>query len=314
MPRAEEVRAARAAAAAEEEITLYVNDPSPLVVKALLENRRLTEEHVLVIANRKNLPSEVLDAVFRDKRWTDSYRVRLALAKNPKTPLFTALSVARFLRLFDLADISRNHRLPALYRRKLEAMVMEKIPTLALGIKKTLAKTAGGEVLRALIQDGYPEVVRLCLENPALTESQLYKVISRRMTPAGTIRTIAEHPAWTSRYHVRFALLRNEHTPLARSVRFLPGLRTVDLKELYRDPHLPPSVRPAVHRDLLGRGVAPERMQENEEEETVYEIGESELREMERVRPSFTDDREEVGPAGHAAKEEEASAGDDQDD
>src|SRR5512134_2997033 len=101
-----------AAAATEDRITLFVYDPSPNVIRTLLENRNLREENVLIIAGRKNLPPEILDIIFRDKRWSESYPVRLALAKNPKTPLFTALSIARFLRLFDLAALTRSHALP----------------------------------------------------------------------------------------------------------------------------------------------------------------------------------------------------------
>jgi len=121
---------------------LLVHDPSPKVILGMLGNRNLTEEHVLVIANRKNLPPEVLNAIFRDKRWSESYPVRLALAKNPKTPLFTALSIARFLRLFDLVDLSRNQLIPAVFRRKLESIVKEKIPSLAMGVKKSMARVA----------------------------------------------------------------------------------------------------------------------------------------------------------------------------
>jgi len=277
----EEQRIALAANAAENEITLLVHDLSPRVIRALLENRNITEEHILIIANRKNLPAEVLDRIFRDRRWTESYPVRLALAKNPKTPLFTALSIARFLRLFDLADLARNHFLPVIYRKKLEAIVIEKIPTLAFGIKKTLAKVAAGEILLALIQDGYPEVVRLCLDNPHLVEAHLYRIISRKTTTPGTVRTIAEHGSWTSRYHIKFALLRNEHTPLVRSVQFLPALKLADLRELYRDRQLPPGVRPFIHRELLERGEDPSLLHA-ENEELVFEIDERELEEMER--------------------------------
>ena len=87
----EEQRIALAENAAENEIALLMHDLSPRVIRALLKNRNITEEHILIIANRKNLPAEVLDRIFRDLRWTESYPVRLALAKNPKTPLFTAL-------------------------------------------------------------------------------------------------------------------------------------------------------------------------------------------------------------------------------
>lgn len=301
----EEKRASRAASAQEEEITLYVNDPSPRVIKTLMDNRHLTEEHILIIAHRKNLPSEIFEALFKDKRWTDSYRVRLALAKNPKTPLFSALSVARFLRLFDLVELARNHQLSALYRKKLEAIVMEKIPTLALGIKKTLAKIAAGEILQTLVQDGYPEVVRPCLENPYLAESHLFKVINKKTTPPGTIRTIAEHRSWTSRYHIKFALLRNEHTPLARSVQFLPGLKTADLKDLYRDHHLPVSVRPSIHRELLARGEDPGSMGTGDDE-VIYEIGETELQDMEQDIPGH---EEQAGGLPQGESENSGNAG-----
>ena len=267
-------RVALAALAGEEEIMLFMQDTAPQVVRALLENPNLSEEHILVLANRKNLPAEILEAIFRDKRWSESYRVKLALAKNPKTPLFTALSIARFLRLFDLADIARSHQLPVLYRKKLEAIVIEKIPTLPLGVKKTLAKVASGDILLALIQDGYPDVVRECLDNPHLIEAHLYKVINRRTTTVGTIRTIAEHRAWCFRYQIKFALVRNEHVPLSRAVAFLTDLKLYDLIELYRDPLLPSAIRPAIHRELIERGKDPEQLNAADEGQ-VYEIDES---------------------------------------
>jgi hypothetical protein len=276
----EETRAAQAASASFEEIPLFVHDPSSKVILALLENRDLTEEHILIVANRKNLSPEVLNSINKDVRWSESYPVRLALAKNPKTPLFTALSIARFLRLFDLAELARNHLLPVIFRKKLEAMVIEKIPTLALGIKKTLAKVAAGEILISLIKDGYPDVIKLCLENPHLVEAHLYKVISHKMTTPGTIRTIAENRNWTFRYHIKFALLRNEHTPLARSALFIADLKTTDLKELYRDPHLPPGVRPSIHRELFERGEDPERLG-SPDEDIIFVIDENEIEDIE---------------------------------
>ena len=300
----DEIRAARAAIASDEEIALFVHDPSSKVVLALLENRNLTEEQVLIIANRKNVSPDVLTNLFRDPRWSESYPVRLALAKNPKTPLFTALSLARFLRLFDLADLARNHLLPIIYRKKLEAMVIEKIPTLALGIKKTLAKVAAGEILISLIKDGYPDVIKLCLENPHLVEAHLYKVISHKMTTPGTIRTIAENRNWTYRYHIKFSLIRNEHTPLARSSQFLPELKIGDLRELYRDPHLPPGVRPFIHRELLSRGEDPARLR-GPEEETVFVIDEHEFEDIEIEMKSYDGGEDSHEAVGELSSEQE---------
>ena len=277
----EELRVRRAEEAREDEIMLLINDPSSRVIRALLLNGNVTEEHVLIIANRKNLPPEIFDTIFKDKRWSESYPVRLALARNPKTPLFTAISIARFLRLFDVADLARNHLIPAISRKKMESIVIDKLPTLALGVKKSLAKVASGEILLSLIEDGYPDVVKICLDNPHLIEAHLYKVINRKTTTAGTIRTISESQNWTCRYHVKFALIRNEHTPLARSVLFLNGMRILDLKELYRDPLLPVNVRPYIHRELVDRGEDPDRLK-TAEEDKIFEIEESELMDLDK--------------------------------
>ena len=295
-------RAGTAREACGEEIARYLHDPAPQVVSALLENPNLSEEHILVLANRKNVSAEALESIGRDKRWAESYPVKLALARNPKTPLFTALSIARFLRLFDLADIARSHQLPVLYRRKVEAIVIEKIPTLPIGVKKTLARVSAGDILLSLLQDGYPDVVRSCLDNPALAEAHLYKVISRKSTTAGTIRTIAEHRAWCCRYPVKFALIRNEHAPLSRVVLFLADLKLYDLIELYRDPLLPSSVRPAIHRELVERGKDPAKLL-SPEAAPVYEVDEEEEEER-------TDARETEGSDGRSP-EDQAGTGDD---
>lgn len=265
-----ELRIEQALSAREEEISRFLHDSSPKVVRALLGNKHLTEDDVLVMANRKNLPADILETIAKDKRWTEGYPVRLALAKNPKTPLTVSLSIARRLRLFDLAEISRNRFLPIVFRHKLEAIIAEKIPTMALGVKKSLAKIASGEVLLRLIQDGYPDVVKLCLGNPYLLEASLYKVISRRSTTPGTIRTIAEHANWSSRYMIKLALVRNAHTPLSLSVRFFKALKIMDLRELYADPSVPVTIKPFIHRELWERGEEPKQAGEGQ----VYEIEE----------------------------------------
>jgi hypothetical protein len=277
MSDAEETRIEQARSARKEELFRFLHDSSPNVVRALLGNRHLAEDDILVMAGRKNLPADLLEMIAKDKRWVESYPIRLALAKNPKTPLSVALSIARYIRLFDLAEISRSRFLPPVFRHKLEAIIIAKVPTMALGVKKTLAKIVSGDVLLKMIQDGYPEVVKLCLDNPSLLEAHLYKVINRKNTTPGTIRTIAEHANWSSRYMIKLALIRNEHIPLSLSVRFLEALKTMDLRELYTDPSVPVSIKPFIHRELWERGEQPDKVPE----ERVYEIDEEEMAELE---------------------------------
>jgi hypothetical protein len=290
MSETEEARKARAASAGEEEIAGLLHDPSADVIKTLLENRNLTEEDVLIIATRKNLPASVLESIFKDKRWSESYPVRLALARNPKSPLTVSITIARYLRLFDLEEITRSHFIPLVFRHKVEGIIVEKIPAMALGNKKTLAKKASGTVLLALLRDPDAEVVKLCLNNPHLIEAHLFKVISRADTVAETIRMIAEHPNWSRRSLIRLSLARNSLTPLPLTVRFLREMKVMDLRELYADPALSVTVRPFIHRELWERGEEAKPVLEDQ----VFEINEEEMAEIdaEGTLPQYREEDE----------------------
>jgi hypothetical protein len=272
----EDKRTELAATAIAEEIAQYVQDPSPKVIRALLGNRQLTEEDILIVANRKNIPADILEIIARDKRWSESYPVRLALARNPKSPLSVSLPIARFLRLFDLEEITRSHFIPLVFRHKVEAIIIERVPTMPLGNRKTLAKKAAGNVLLKLLQDRDAEVVQLCLNNPNLVEGHLFKIINREDTSVETIMMIAGHPNWSTRSLVRFSLVRSTHTPLSLSVPFLQSMKLMDLRELYADPSSPITIKPFVHRELLKRGKNPEQGLAEE----VFEIKEEEMEEL----------------------------------
>jgi hypothetical protein len=289
----EEERSLLALLADEEGLAKFVHDPSPRVVKALLDNQKLREEDVLIIANRKNVPPEVLDAIAKSGKWAESYPIRLALAKNPKTPLSVSLSIVRYLRLFDIAEMTRSPHIPHVFRHKVEAIVIERIPTMPLGYKKSLAKMAVGNVLLKLLQDADANVVALCLNNPRLQESHLFKVINHRDTYAETIRLIAAHPAWSGRSLVRYALTRNSHMPLTLTERFLRNMKLQELRELYTDHLLPASVKPLVYRELLSRGEEPKERPD----EQIFEIDENDDRGMEDL---YSDDHEpdELGENG----------------
>lgn len=284
----EDKRIELAAAAHAEEIAQYLHDPSPRVIRALLGNLHLSEEDILIVATRKNLPPDVLQTIARDKRWAESYPVRLALAKNPQTPLSVSLSVARFLRLFDLEEITRSHFIPLVFRHKVEAMIVERIPAMPLGNKKTLARKAAGAVLLKMLQDRDPEVVELCLNNPNMVEAHLFKIINREDTTTYTIVMIARHPNWSTRGLIRFSIVRNPRAPLSLSVPFLTSMKLTDLRELYADPLLPVTVKPFVHRELLRRGKDPEHGTEEE----VIEIAEEDIAEYdEEMRRQDISDR-----------------------
>lgn len=243
-----------ALAGSEEELKLLAYHPSPKVISCILQNKNLTEDIALIIAQRRNIGIEALEALYQDVRWKERYRIMLALCRNPKTPQKISLSLLKTLRVFDLADMTRNQQVTVNVRIRAEAVINERILFLPLGIKKTVAKRASSNILMRLMEDGMKEVVAICLESPLMTEGLINKLVNAPKIASHVIRLIADHPKWSGRYDVQWSLIRNNYTPLSRTVLFLKKMKTTDLKELYGDPDVPSSTRPFIYRELRDRG------------------------------------------------------------
>jgi hypothetical protein len=243
----------RAAVADEAELSSLVHHPSHAVVLKMLLNENLTEKLALIIAGRKNIGAEVLETLYNDPRWEGSSRIMLALCKNPKTPQKISLSLLKSLRTFDTADLTRNPQVPVNVRKRAESKITEKILSLPLGTKMTLARRSSNAVLMKLIEDGMKEVVTICLDSMYIREGDVCKIVSMKKISSQVISQIASHAKWSLRHDVQRALLLNNHTPLAIAIHFIEKMKTVDLAELYVTPSLPSSTKPFIYRELRER-------------------------------------------------------------
>jgi hypothetical protein len=70
----------------EQELASLVYHSSMKVISNLLYNSNLTEDLALIIASRRNVSPEVLESLYSNERWRESYGIKLALCKNPKAP------------------------------------------------------------------------------------------------------------------------------------------------------------------------------------------------------------------------------------
>jgi hypothetical protein len=242
-----------ASSGTEEDLKGLVHHHSRKVIERMLLNRNLTEELVLTIANRRNIDADIIESIYMYKKWRESYRIMLALCRNPKTRQKITLSLMKSLRIFDIADLTRNRQIPINVRMKAEAHISEKILPMPLGIKIALARRASANILMRLIEDGMKEVAAVCLESPQMTEGILCKVLSMKKIASHVIRQIAGHPKWSRRYDVQWALIRNNHAPLSRVVHFLGNIKTKDLRELHASPEVPKSTKPFIFRELRDR-------------------------------------------------------------
>ncbi|RLE23156.1 MAG: hypothetical protein DRJ61_04970 [Acidobacteria bacterium] len=90
---------------------LFASAESPVIV-SLLENPRLTESDVVQLLNSKNPNPVVFFAVLRSPRWAPRRGIRMAMARNPSTPLPVALSAVAELGPGELKGLVEDPGLP----------------------------------------------------------------------------------------------------------------------------------------------------------------------------------------------------------
>jgi len=81
-----------------------VVDLNPMVIRLLLRNPLLVERDVVRIAAQKPTNTEVLEEVYRSRRWISRYTVKKALVFNRTTPIDIALALLPHMRRQDLRD------------------------------------------------------------------------------------------------------------------------------------------------------------------------------------------------------------------
>jgi len=86
------------------------HDPSPRVVAALLDNPRLTEDLLAPVVHAPTTPGPVLALVAADRRWGVRPALQSALARNPATPIPTALRLLPLLRKPELRAVAQDPR------------------------------------------------------------------------------------------------------------------------------------------------------------------------------------------------------------
>jgi hypothetical protein len=92
--------------------TLLLRDANRLVQYAIISNPGISEGEVTIIANSKSVDDEILRRIADNREWIKAYPVRLALVKNPKTPLPIATKLIQTLLPQDLKLIGKSKAVP----------------------------------------------------------------------------------------------------------------------------------------------------------------------------------------------------------
>jgi len=106
--------------------TLLLRDNNKLVCMAAVTSPRITDGEVMTLANSRTVNAEVLRHIYGDREYLKIYAIKMALVKNPKVPLPTALKFLLTLQEKDIKDLARDRNVPQTIQAQAKAWIMKK--------------------------------------------------------------------------------------------------------------------------------------------------------------------------------------------
>lgn len=88
--------------------SILLRDPNKEVALTVLENPKITETEIELIARSRSIADEALRKITKKREWMRNYGVILALVTNPKTPPGIAITLVSELKTKDLAILEKN--------------------------------------------------------------------------------------------------------------------------------------------------------------------------------------------------------------
>jgi hypothetical protein len=102
---------------------ILIRDANRVVCTAVIKNPRVTDQEVENISAMRTVAAEVLRLIAMNRTWARSYTIIHNLARNPRTPIPTAMTVLLRIRTKDLEQISQNRNISETVRRQAYRLV-----------------------------------------------------------------------------------------------------------------------------------------------------------------------------------------------
>jgi hypothetical protein len=106
--------------------TVLLRDANKLVAMSAIQSPRVTEGEVIAMANNRTAPEDILKYISNNRDWLKNYALKLALVKNPKVPLPTAMKFLPLLREPDIRELSRDRNVPSGVKNQARVMMAKK--------------------------------------------------------------------------------------------------------------------------------------------------------------------------------------------
>jgi regulator of extracellular matrix RemA (YlzA/DUF370 family) len=98
--------------------SILIRDSNKVVCSAVVKNPRITEQEVENVATLRTVAGEVLRLIALNRTWARSYPIIHNLARNPRTPIPTVMTILTRIRTKDLQVLSQNRNVSETVRRQ----------------------------------------------------------------------------------------------------------------------------------------------------------------------------------------------------
>ena len=211
----------------------------------------LTEDLALAQLADRDLSPDAIEQITQNCGLMKSRKVRLALASHPRTPRRIALRLIRELYTFELLTFSLMPTAAADLRRVADELLLSRLSSITLGERISLARRSTESVAGALLLDKETPVWQAALDNARLTEAAVVKALQRSNATASLVGALCHHAMWSVRPEIRIALLRNQHTPLAKALEFARRLPHALLRDILHASRLPEATKNYLRKEFL---------------------------------------------------------------
>lgn len=97
---------------------ILIRDSNKVVATGVIHNPRITDHEIENIAAMRAVSDEVLRIIGNNRQWARSYPIIHNLARNPRTPMATAVQILTRIRTKDLKSIALNRNVSEAVRRQ----------------------------------------------------------------------------------------------------------------------------------------------------------------------------------------------------
>jgi len=208
----------------------------------------LIEEEALAVLDNPYATSRICQAIAMSRHLVAFQSVRLRLVQNRCTPLADSVKLVHYLHWPDLLRLSVDVKVPAQVRRAIDAQLLLRLNSLALGEKVAAAKRCSAALIKVFLFDPDAKIFASLLINQRLREEDLLLLAGSESVSTEKLQLLAADQKWSFRYSIRRALVMNPSTPRSVAASQLQFLTRRDLRIVYDHPATSTYLRRCVER------------------------------------------------------------------